>query len=44
VAVLNDFDLTEAERAAFVAWNPRALNQVGGFLHLLMSIPGMEGH
>jgi hypothetical protein len=37
-------DLTEAERDAFVQWNPRALNELGGYLHLLMSIPGLEGH
>jgi hypothetical protein len=37
-------DLTPAERAAFLDWNPRALNDLGGYLHLLVSIPGMEGH
>jgi hypothetical protein len=42
--VLADVDLSEAERAAFVDWDPRRLNALGGYLHLLMSIPGLEGH
>ncbi len=37
-------DLSAAEREAFVHWNPRALNELGGSLHLLMSIPSLEGH
>lgn len=37
-------DLSAAEREAFVHWNPRALNELGGYLHLLMSIPSLEGH
>jgi hypothetical protein len=41
---LDGADLTEVERAAFVRWNPLALNELGGALHLLMSIPGLEGH
>jgi hypothetical protein len=41
---LAGLDLTEAERAALVRWEPRALNELGGYLHLLMSIPGLEAH
>jgi hypothetical protein len=37
-------DLTEAERAALVQWDVRRINALGGYLHLLMSIPGLEGH
>ena len=37
-------DLSADERRALVVWNPRALNELGGSLHLLMSIPGFEGH
>jgi Aromatic-ring-opening dioxygenase LigAB, LigA subunit len=35
-------DLTTAEREAFVRWNPHALNELGGYLHLLMSIPSLD--
>lgn len=38
-----DADLTEAERDAFVRWDIQALNDQGGYLHLLQSIPG-RGH
>jgi len=27
-----------------VRWNPRRLNELGGSLHLVLSIPGMEAH
>ena len=37
-------DLTDAEREALVRWDPRRINALGGYLHLLMSIPGLEGH
>jgi len=37
-------DLEQAERQAFLAWDVRALNRLGGYLHLLMSIPGLERH
>jgi hypothetical protein len=37
-------DLTDDEREALVHWNPRRINALGGYLHLLMSIPGLEGH
>ena len=36
-------DLTEEERQAFVRWDVRRLNELGGMLHLLLSIPGL-GH
>ena len=44
VGVLAEIDLSAAEREAFVHWNPRRINALGGYLHLLMSIPGLEGH
>lgn len=37
-------DLTDAERAAFVARDMRKINELGGYLHLVMSIPGLAGH
>ena len=37
-------DLTDAERAAFVARNMRKINELGGSLHLVMLIPGLAGH
>jgi len=37
-------DLTEEERQAFVRWDVRRLNELGGMLHLLLSIPGLGGH
>lgn len=37
---LAEFDLTEAERTAVLARDLQALNDLGGYLHLLMSIPG----
>ena len=39
-----DVDLTEAERAAFVARDRRRINELGGYLHLVMSIPGLARH
>ena len=41
---LHGADLSEEERDAFVRWNPRRLNELGGSLHLVLSIPGMEAH
>ena len=38
---LSDFDLTDAERTAVIAGDLQALNDLGGYLHLLMSIPGL---
>lgn len=40
-AAIADADLTEAERAAFVARDMRRINELGGYLHLVMSIPGL---
>jgi hypothetical protein len=43
-SVLAEADLSDAEREAFAQWDPRQINALGGYLHLLMSIPGLEGH
>ena len=43
-AALAEFDLSDAERAAIVAHDLQALNDLGGYLHLLMSIPGFAHH
>ena len=40
-AAIADVDLTEAERAAFLARDVRKINELGGYLHLVMSIPGL---
>jgi hypothetical protein len=37
-------DLSDEERDAFVRWDTRKLNELGGSLHLLVSIPGLGGH
>ena len=42
--VLADVDLTEEERRAFVARDARRINELGGYLHLVMSVPGIAGH
>jgi hypothetical protein len=44
LAALSGAELTEEERDAFVQWNTRRLNELGGSLHLLISIPGLGGH
>ena len=41
---LADIDLTDEEREAFARWDARKLNELGGSLHLLISIPGLSGH
>jgi Aromatic-ring-opening dioxygenase LigAB, LigA subunit len=41
---LADADLSDEERDAFVRWDLRKLNELGGSLHLLVSIPGHGGH
>jgi hypothetical protein len=41
---LADVDLTDEERQAFVRWDTRRLNDLGGMLHLLISIPGLGAH
>jgi len=43
-AALAGADLTEAERDAFVAHDMRRINELGGYLHLVMSIPGLAAH
>ncbi len=43
-AALAGADLTEAERAAFIARDMRKVNELGGYLHLVMSIPGLAAH
>ena len=43
-AALADVDLTDAERRAFVARDARRINELGGYLHLVMSVPGIAGH
>ena len=43
-AALAGLDLTDAERAAFVARDMRRINELGGYLHLVMSIPGLAAH
>ena len=42
-AALAGAELSDEERAAFVQWNPRRLNELGGSLHLVVSIPGLGG-
>jgi hypothetical protein len=37
-------ELTDEEREAFVRWNPRRLNELGGSLHLVLSIPDLSDH
>ncbi len=43
-AALAGADLTDEEREAFVRWNPRRLNELGGSLHLILSIPRLGAH
>lgn len=43
-AALAGLDLTEDERAAFIARDMRRINELGGFLHLVMSVPGLAAH
>jgi hypothetical protein len=43
-AALTDADLSETERAAFIAGDMRRINELGGYLHLVMSIPGLAAH
>lgn len=43
-AALADVDLTEEERRAFIARDARRINELGGYLHLVMSVPGIAGH
>ena len=43
-AALAELDLTEEERRAFIARDARRINELGGYLHLVMSVPGIAGH
>ena len=43
-AALARLDLTEPERSAFIARDMRKINELGGYLHLVMSIPGLAAH
>jgi hypothetical protein len=43
-ATIADFDLSAAERDAFVARDMRRINELGGYLHLVLSIPGLAVH
>jgi hypothetical protein len=43
-AALAGADLTDEERDAFVRWDARRLNELGGSLHLLVSIPHLGAH
>lgn len=38
---IRDADLTDAERAAFVARDLRRVNELGGYLHLVISMPSL---
>ena len=44
VAAVRAADLSDEEREAFVRWNPRRLNELGGSLHLVLSIPNLGAH
>jgi hypothetical protein len=41
---LGPSELTDEERDAFVRWDARRLNELGGSLHLLVSIPDLSRH
>ena len=43
-SALASADLTEAERSAFIARDMRRINELGGYLHLVMSVPGLAAH
>ena len=43
-ATLAGADLSDEEREAFVRWSPRRLNELGGSLHLVLSIPDLGEH
>jgi len=43
-AALAGADLTEEERAAFMARDMQKINELGGYLHLVMSVPGLAAH
>ena len=43
-AAIADADLTDEERTAFLAGDMRKINELGGYLHLVMSIPKIGTH
>jgi hypothetical protein len=43
-AAIAGADLTDVERAAFIAGDMRKINELGGYLHLVMSIPKIGTH
>jgi hypothetical protein len=43
-AALADAELTDDERQAFLRWDLRRLNELGGSLHLVLSIPDLSAH
>ena len=43
-SALGAYELSDDERRAFVHWNARRLNELGGSLHLLVSIPDLGAH
>jgi aromatic-ring opening dioxygenase LigAB LigA subunit len=43
-AAIADADLTDAERAAFIAGDMKTINELGGYLHLVMSVPKIGTH
>ena len=43
-AALAGIDLTDAERSAFLARDMRKINELCGYLHLVMSVPGLAAH
>ena len=43
-AALASVALTEAVRAAFVYPDWRRIHELGGYLHLVMSVPGLAAH
>jgi hypothetical protein len=43
-AAIAEADLSEVERAAFIAGDMRKINELGGYLHLVMSIPKIGTH
>lgn len=43
-AAIADADLTDAERVAFIAGDMKKINELGGYLHLVMSIPKIGTH
>ena len=43
-AAIVDLDLSADEQAAFVARDMRRINELGGYLHLVLSIPGLAVH